>query len=106
MVKMTSEFDWQYPLGTCVSAEQVELGSGTLLPQGPSCNSVATEDKQIIQSKIHNHGSNVDNCNSTSLPKTSSFYVSVSVAHIVGQTRRSSFFASVNAKHVLNTFVK
>ena len=43
MVKMTSEFDWQYPLGTCVSAEQVELGSGTLLPQGPTCNSVAPQ---------------------------------------------------------------
>ena len=41
LVWMTSEFDWQHPLGTCVSAEQVELGSGTLLPQGPSCNSVS-----------------------------------------------------------------
>ena len=43
MVWMISEFDWQHPLGTCVSAEQVELGSGTLLPQGPTCNSVSPQ---------------------------------------------------------------
>ena len=49
MVWMTSEFDWQHPLGTCVSAEQVELGSGTLAPRGhflQFCRT--TEDKQII----------------------------------------------------------
>ena len=45
MVWMTWEFDWQYPLGTCVSAEQVDLGWNSS-PTGPFLQFCLTkEDK-------------------------------------------------------------